>query len=260
MVTDDVSNGGHNDYAKEWANISTAGGANTARFRQIQNDVFAQMQDFNNMFKFEVPKKKAETPISPNGGYKILWHELIPSERPSIHSATSLPSPLPLQRVRGGYNLNLDTQTLSDLYEINKFEILSSTGDTLVSSPTATGLFHIPSSKLTNGDSINVRMHLALKDGVYNGVVMTPDNVRYAAGLSNKQKVKLADDSKIFGFIPLWDWIWWWAPNNAFLAVIIWDLIIGFIIIVIILILGYRWLKKSATYVPEDKSIKITHL
>ena len=257
MVTDDVSNGGHNDYAKEWANISTAGGANPSRFRQIQTEVFSQMQEFNNMFKFEVPKQKAETAISPNGGYKMLWHELIPSDRPSIHSATSLPSPLPLQRVRGGYKLDLDVKPVSELYEINRFDIISAKGDTLVSSPTAMGSFKIPSDKLNNGDSIDVKMHLAFKDGIYNGVVMSPDNPRYAAGLSNRQKVKLADEAKVMGLFPLTDSLWWWFPNDIFTAVMIWDVIILLLGIIIIGYILYRWFIHINTYHPTDNNLKI---
>ncbi|MDE6754206.1 MAG: hypothetical protein K2J82_06310 [Muribaculaceae bacterium] len=259
-ITDDISNGGHNDYAKEWRNIATAGSSNFTRFNQIESEVFEDMRQFNNKFKFITLDSNRETPLSPNGGYRIIWHELIPSVQPSIHSATTLPSPLPLQRVRGGFLLDIDAQPISEEYKISKFILLNAAGDTLVNSPEAKGQFHISSQKLSAGDSINMRMNLILRDGMYNGILLSPDNPRYETGLSNSQIVKLSDDSKILGFIPLSDWLWWWAPNNPFLAVIIWDIIIVVITIGIILIIAYRWLKKTATYIPDDKTISITHL
>lgn len=260
MVTDDVSNGGNNDYAKEWRNIATAGAANASRFNYIEPLVFDQMSEFNNMFKFITPKEKKETKISPNGGYRIIWHELIPSEQPSIHSVTTLPSPLPLRRVRGGYRLDLDASTLSEKYGINDFTILDNNGDTLVNAPKVQGIFHIPSNRLSNGDSIEIKMSLVLNDGMYNGVLLSPDNPRYSAGLSNRQMVKLADDAKIWGIVPLTDSLWWWYPDNSFKAVIIWDVVLGIILVGIVLFIGYCWLKKAATYVPKDSTIKITHL
>lgn len=260
MITDDVSNGGHNDYAKEWKNISTAGGANYSRFNQIESKVFEDMRSFNNDFKFITPNSKPETALSSTGGYRIIWHELIPSQHPSIHSVTNLPSPLPLKRVRGGFKMNLDANTLSDTYTVAEFNILSSAGDTLINASSIKGEYFIPSSKLANGDSIQVKLELLLNDGMYNGILLSPDNLRYQAGLRNTQTIKISDDAKIWGFIPLTDFIWWWYPNNAFKAVVVWDILIFLIVAAILLWIGYRTLKKAATYVPKDNSIKITHL
>lgn len=259
-ITDDVSNGGSDDYAKEWRSIASAGPSNLKRFKEIEPQVFEEMRLFNNQFKFISPDKNRETPISPDGGYRMIWHELVPANIPSIHSATNLPSPLPIKRVRGGYKIDLDTKTLNNKYAINKFYILSHKGDTLLSSPSATGNFRIPSNKLSNGDSISINMELGLKDGVYNGILLSPENPRYTEGLRNNQKVKLSEDAKIYGLIPITDAIWWWFPDNAFMAVIVWDIVLTLIIIFLILFFGYKWLKKMATYVPDDKSIKITHL
>ena len=260
MITDDISNGGDNDYTKEWQHISTASASNVAQFSQIKPKVFEQMRLFNNKFKIVVPDSNAETSVGGFGSYRIMWHEVIPSEHPSLYSVTNLPSPLPIKKVKGGYNLDLDVQSINDVYRIKCLNIISQSGDTLISTPSAKGSFHIPGSMLANGDYIDIDMSLILDDGLYNGMLLTPENPRYSSGLSNRQIVKLSDDARVFGILPLWDIFWWWFPNNAYAAVMLWDIILSIILTCLILWVGYIIFKRLGTYIPADDKIKIKHL
>ena len=266
IVSDEVINGTDDNYTQEWNHVSVTPGSNTAKFRTLSADVFKTMNNFNEEFKFvQTPmiyngQAQSRIPLTPDGNYKIIPYEVIPAEMPSIHSVTDMPSPLPLKRVRGGYRLNAEVGSINPKYTINEIKITRSDGEVIGESKEGLIDVTIPSNAINEGDTMHVSMTLLLKDGMYNGSRISERNERYKTGMTLNQVVKRQEDAKIFGFIPLVDWLWWWYPNDAFKAVIIWDLFLVLILLVIALFLGYRWLKQAATYVPSDESVKITHL
>lgn len=266
IVSDEVINGLDDNYAQEWRNISTIPGADYKAFNLQSVEIFNKVKDFNEEFNFiQTPllygnKKSEKISLSSDGVYKIVPYELVSTEKPSVHSITDLPSPLPFQRVKGGYSLSLDSLYVAPYHKFMELTILSMKGDTLVNSHNPQGNFFVPSRLLSNGDSVRIHMNIALNDGMYNGMLMSPNNPRYP-GLEQRQKVRLANDYQILGFIPLADWMWpnWWR-NDMFTVILVWDIIIIGILIGILLYIGYKALKKWATYVPHDKNVKIHHL
>lgn len=259
IVSDEVINGADDDYRQEWNHVSVTPGANTSKFKNLANGVFKTMNNFNEEFKF------VQTPLKYNGKdqerifltadnkYKIIPYEVVPAEKPSIHSVTDMPSPLPLKRVRGGFKLNMETQSLNPKYEITDIEIASATGSQLGKSGDGTFDFVIPSSSVAEGDTLQVLMKLLLKDGYYDGSVISAANDRYRAGMSVKQVVKLQDEAKVLGLFPLKDVFWWWFPNDIFTAVLLWDFILVLIFILIILVL----VKKFSAYSPLSEKITL---
>lgn len=193
-------------------------------------------------------------------GYKIINYEVVPTERPSIYSVTDFPTPLPLKRIRNGYRLDFDTHVISDKYEIVCISIFNSSKELLGTTSDGKVEILIPGNKIAVGDSLTVTMDLALKDGLYDGFILSSKTPRNAVGLSSTQEVKEQNEAKILGLIPLTDTMWWFFPNDMYNAVIIWDIIIALILIGTILFLGYRILKRIATYIPDDNTITITHL
>jgi len=266
LVSDEVVNGTDDNYAQEWNSVSTSLGADIGKFKNLAPVVFETMQRFNEEFKFLQTKFKYgnnslnRLPISSDGVYKIIPYEVVSVERPSIHAITDIPSPLPMQRVRGGFRIKIDSHTLTSRHEISNIQICDSKGKILGSSDSGKFDIIFPSSEIAVGDSMSLSLSVRLKDGLYDGVIITPENPRYYDGMTVKQSVKLQDEAKVLGILPMSDAFWWWFPNDIFSAVMVWDFIIIILFMVIVLYLGYVLLRKYATYVPKDKSIKITHL
>lgn len=264
LVSDEVVNGTDDNYAQEWNNVSTSLGADYNKFRKLAPDVFETMQNFNEEFKFVQVKLNHKNkslnriPISADGMYKIIPYEVVSVERPSIHAISDIPSPLPLQRVRGGFRINVDSHTLFPKYEISNIQMHDSDGTNLGS--TDSGKFDIilPSSKIEVGDSLTLSLSIILKDGLYNGVIITPENPRYHDGMTIKQAVKIQDEAKVLGILPLADAFWWWFPNDIFSAVMVWDLIILLVLIVVIGYVLYRWFVRINAYKPSNDKLKIT--
>lgn len=266
LVSDEVVNGTDDNYAQEWNNVSTSLGADYNKFRKLSSEVFETMQNFNEEFKFVQvkfnygDKSLNRIPISDDGMYKIIPYEVVSVERPSIHAISDIPSPLPLQRVRGGFRIDVDAHTLSPKYEISKVQILNSKGTNLGSSDSGKFDIMLPSSKIAVGDSLIISLSIILKDGLYNGVIITPENPRYHDGMTVKQVVKIQDEAKVLGILPLADSFWWWFPNDIFSAVMVWDLIILLILIVIIGYTLYRWFVRINAYKPSNDKLKITKI
>ena len=266
IVSDEVINGTDDNYTQEWNHVSVTPGANTAKFRSLSNGVFKTMNNFNEEFKFvQTPlkyngKERERILLTGDGNYKIIPYEVIPAEKPSIHSVTDMPSPLPLKRVRGGFKLNMETQAINPKYQISDIKISSAKGEVLGESTDGTFDLVIPSSAISEGDTLQVAMKLLLKDGLYDGSVISADNERYKAGMSVKQVVKLQDEAKVWGLIPLNDIFWWWFPNDIFTAVMLWDFIIGLIAVIILGIIFYTLFVRINWYKPTNNNLRITKI
>ena len=266
IVSDEVINGTDDNYTQEWNHVSVTPGANTVKFKSLSNGVFKTMNNFNEEFKFiQTPlkykgKERERIALTGDGNYKIIPYEVIPAERPSIHSVTDMPSPLPLKRVKGGFKLNMETQAINPKYQISDIKIASAKGNILGESADGTFDFVIPSSAISEGDTLRVEMKLLLKDGLYDGSVISADNERYKAGMSVKQVVKLQDEAKVLGLFPLRDIFWWWFPNDIFTAVMVWDFILGLIAVIILGIIFYTLFVRINRYKPTNNNLRITKI
>lgn len=257
LVTDDVVNGVDDDYAREWNRVGACFGANWDQFKRIRPQVLSTMESFNEDFKFA---RLSTVSLTDDGGYKLIVYELIPADKPSIHSVTDFPSNLPMKRVRGGVSLKMDVNSINPKYRIREITINSASGKPLIRTLDGKIDQVIPSSAISDGDSLKVEMSLELKDGRYNGFIITPGNSRYAAGMTTSEEVRLQEDSKVLGIFPLRDAFWWWYPENAFMAVLIWDLIIVLVFLLIVSYVLYRWFVKINRYNPANNVLKITKL
>lgn len=263
VITDEVVNGTDDNYRQEWINASTCYGANYSMFNNISDGVFSTLQMFNEEFKFlriQLSRNNSivgKIPISTDGVYKIVPYEVVSVDRPSVYAITDMPSPLPLQRVKGGFFLKIDTHSLFEKYIIRDISILTSDGQLLGSSDSGKLELFIPSEKVNVGDIISLSLTVILKDGLYDGVIISPANTRYHDGMVVNQVVKIQNEAKILGILPLSDSFWWWFPNDMFSAVMIWDLLILLILIFIVGYIFYRCFVRINTYSPANDKIKI---
>ena len=262
LVSDEVVNGTDDNYSQEWNNVSTSQGADYHKFRELSQEVFSTMQGFNEEFKFVQIELgddyKKRFPISSDGVYKVIPYEVIAADKPSIHSATDFPSSLPLRRVRGGFKMLVKSSSVNDKYCINAIKISDKRGKTLGLSYNGEMDFTISSDDIYTGDTLIVSLSLAMKDGYYNGTLISENNPRYKDGMTSKQIVKIQDEAKVLGLMPLADIFWWWFPNDVFTAVMIWDLIILLIVIVIVGYILYRCFVRINAYKPSNDKLKIT--
>lgn len=266
MVTDEVINGADDNYRQEWNRVKAIAGSDIPAYCRIEDDVFLTMRKFNEEYKFvQEPIKyngnlRDKIPLSVDGGYKIVPYEVVPVEKPSIHAVTDMPSPIPLKRVKGGFRVNANVKSINPKYTIKDITVFGKKGEMLGQSATGDFDFLIPSGKISEGDTINVAMSLLLKDGFYDASILSYKNDRYKSGMTNKQVVKLQDEAKVMGLIPLSDKYWWWFPNDIFSAVMIWDLIILLIGIVIIGVILYICFVRINLYRPSNDKLKITKI
>lgn len=263
LVTDEEVNGTDDNYQQEWKRASECAVSNYSMFNKISDDVFSTLQMFNEEFKFLQIQLNMDNsmvdniPISDDGVYKIVPYEVVSVDRPSVYAITDMPSPLPLQRVKGGFLLKIDTHSLLEKYIIKDISILTSDGQLLGSSDSGKLELFIPSEKVNVGDVISLSLTVILKDGLYDGVIISPTNSRYQDGMIVNQVVKIQNEAKILGVVPLSDSFWWWFPNDIFSAVMIWDLLILIILIFIVGYIFYRCFVIINTYSPANDKIKI---
>lgn len=260
LISDHVVNGVNDDYQREWVQVSTSLNSNTSLFKSQEKKVFSKMEAFFEDFKFSrfkvrLPNNRTSDtiPISSDGKFCIVPYKVVPAERPSIHSVTDLPSPIPMVRVRGGFMVKTDPHSLKDKYSISHVEITDASGKQLAESRDGALVVLLSSNEVKVGDSICIKMSLHLKDGLYNGMRISGDN----DGMWVKQAVKLQDEARVVGLFPLSDSFWWWFPNDVFTAVMTWDLILLFTLITLVGLILYKLFVKINSYKPSNKNIKI---
>ncbi len=259
LVTDEKVNGPDDNYRQEWDRVKGISGSNLGNYSKIESGVFNTMRKFNEEYKFERINIKywggdrEEIPLSPDKAYKIVPYEVVPVEKPSIHAVTDLPSPLPIQRVRGGFKVKTDASSINHKYKIKDIILRGKNGEILGRSENGSFDFVIPSNKISAGDTVDIQMSLLLKDGFYDSTIISPDNERYKSGMTNRQVVKLQDEAKVMGIFPLYDIFWWWFPNDVLYAVLIWDLIIVLIFVALIMYL----IKRFSAYTPSSDKVSL---
>lgn len=263
VVTDEKVNGTDDNYRQEWSAAHTVAGADAGAFMRLEPQVVSSMTAFNEHFKFdEVPvnyndRQTVRVSISADGEYKIIPYELISAYKPSVHAVTNLPSPLPLRRVRGGYRLKAEVSPTDTEYQIVAAKLKDSNGDVLGETTGGNIDFEIPSDKLSAGDSVTFEMQLLYKDGQYDGALISADNPRYAKGMTVQHTVSV-EDARVLGFMPLADLFWWWYPNDADKASLVWNCVILFAILLAIIYLIWKLNKRTLNYnvTPDEVSMR----
>ena len=244
FVTDEKVQGVDDDYSREWEEMSWY---NKGAYEKIHDSVFEKLQQFNETYRFEFRNRKTI-----DREYVIASYELLPAVQPSIYSVSDLPSPLPIKRVRGGFTLACKVESHDTHYEVKDWAVYSSSGS-LFKRNIGGDLF-IKSNELKDGDTLEVRMIMRMSDDLYGGFLLSRRN---CAGMALKQKIKLQDEAKVLGIMPLSDGFWWWFPSDVMTAVMIWDLLILLALIAITVFVFYIVFVIINTYHPNNKDIKL---
>lgn len=261
MLSDEKVNGVDDNYQLEWNNISTSHGSRIAYYK---DEVFSFLKNTNQRFQFE--------PVKIYGQYKHIFahiakepfalvvYKVRPTTIPSIQSITNMPAQLPFKKVRGGYAFDIDMTSVNALYSINKIELLLNDKKKQYTSKGCKLTQTIKKEFLTEGDTATLKVWVDYKDGMYNGLEMNPYDEDYGKGLTVVQSVVFKDDAKIFGKITMPDFLWWFWADDVQSIVIFWDVVFILIFIIIICILAYKGFKKVTAYIPNNDSIKISHM
>ena len=153
--------------------------------------------------------------------------------------------------------VNATPHSLNEKYSISHVEIDDARGNLLAQSDDGSLDVLLKSKQIKVGDTICVKMSLRFNDGLYDGVIISSENPRFKEGMTIKQAIKLQDEAKVMGLLPLSDFFWWWFPNDVFTAVMIWDLIFLLALIALIGYILYKLFVKINSYIPSNENIKI---
>lgn len=270
MITDDKVNAVDNNYVNEYYNVSTLDGIPYSQFESLKGSVFDYAEKCNNNYRIQKislqginglffnNKDKYFTFDSYNSylkdKLKIVPYRVLPTTLPSIQTITDIPSTIPFKTVKGGYTLKLDVKMLDERFGFSTLNlVLPKSCHTIYNNKE---LF-ISRDQLTDGDSISLELEVLYKDGIYNGITMSPKNPTYKNGMTLKTKFSLQENTKIMGLIPLHDSFWWFYPNNVEKAVLTWDLIIILIFIMIICYIGFGIFRHITRFTPKNSEISL---
>lgn len=262
LLSDEKVNGVDDNYQLEWNNISSA---TDSRIAPYKDKVFATLKNINQKFQFE--------PVMFYGQYKhefahiarepfvLAIYKVRPTVIPSIQSiAKNIPAQLPFKKVRGGYAFDLKVETVDSMYSVSRIELTLIGKNEKYTSDSCMLTQTIGKQFLTEGDTVTLKVWVNYKDGIYNGLVMNPYGKDYQKGLTITQSVVFKDDAKIFGKISMPDFLWWFWADDIQAIVIFWDIVFILLFIIVVCILAYKWFKSVTVYVPNNDSIKISHM
>ena len=261
LLSDEKINGVDDNYQLEWNNISTSKGSQIAPYRE---EVFSKLKRINQRFLFEPTKfygqYKHEFAHISKEPFVLAVYKVRPTIIPSIQSIANIPAQLPFKKVRGGYAFDLDLSTIDPMYSVIKTELTLNDKNKKYSTKGCKQTQTIDKQLLAEGDTVTFKVWLKYKDGIYNGLVMNPYDDDYKKGLTITQSVVFKDDAKIFGKIAMPDFLWWFWADDVQAIVIFWDVVFILLFIIIICIFAYKGFKTVTAYIPNNDSIKISHM
>ena len=261
LLSDEKVNGVDDNYQLEWNNISTSKDSRIAPYRE---EVFSKLKNINQRFLFEPTKfygqYKHEFAHISKEPFVLAVYKVRPTIIPSIQSIANIPAQLPFKKVRGGYAFDLDLSTIDPMYSVIKTELTLNDKNKKYSTKGCKQTQTIDKQLLAEGDTVTFKVWLKYKDGIYNGLVMNPYDDDYKKGLTITQSVVFKDDAKIFGKIAMPDFLWWFWADDVQAIVIFWDVVFILLFIIIICIFAYKGFKTVTAYIPNNDSIKISHM
>ena len=268
-VNDEYFNGGDN-YKKEFQEFG--GGI----WHQFSYDDFKNtLIKINQCYHFEYQK---DIPIKRNGivvrnsqaKYKFILFEVTPNQT-TLNSVLNYPAYLGIHRVRGGYRIEFDYNNVTVYsqndsgYKLHRLEISPMRNGKPIKTVAYTEdadhvCIDIDGSDIS-GDSLKVDMRGWLEpiDDIYSGFIMNPYDEDFK-NLTVNLCLPLNNDPKIFGIIPLYDIMWWWWPDDILYAVYIWDIIIVFIVLILVVYTSYRIYNSITRYNPKNEDIVINYI
>ena len=254
IITDGVYNG-NDDYYGEASYVKnrfTEEGKNQFKkeIKSVQTNYFCQFIE--------------QQPI--NGGYVQLY-EFIPLQQYfALESVLSFPHDIVAERKKGEYQITFPIVGIqNDDYKIERLVVTvsSGSGDFIFKEEVTPGkelIINIPNDKLygiVSSANIEVKAWVKLCDGIYNNTILHPEGSKLqgAEGLYRRINIKLEDDAKILGVIPLPDFLFYlsfWTSSQT-TAANSWAWILIFIAIAAVVYIIY----KSNIYKPDTKIIII---
>ena len=254
IITDGVYNG-NDDYYGEASYVKnrfTEEGKNQFKkeIKSVQTNYFCQFIE--------------QQPI--NGGYVQLY-EFIPLQQYfALESVLSFPHDIVAERKKGEYQITFPIVGIqNDDYKIERLVVTvsSGSGDVIFKEEVTPGkelIINIPNDKLygiVSSANIEVKAWVKLCDGIYNNTILHPEGSKLqgAEGLYRRINIKLEDDAKLLGVIPLPDFLFYlsfWTSSQT-TAANSWAWILIFIAIAAVVYIIY----KSNIYKPDTTKIKI---
>lgn len=265
MLSDQDVNSLGNRWEDEWRDMSQVPDSHIApHFQEVQTFI----KSVNDVLYFNEIKidnrdyyilRSGYSKNGKNLPYTIKAYKLKIVPKP-LQAIATIPTPLPIKRVRGGYKLSLDIVSNDSCYSIEKIEL--ETGRTgkryIIKSGLST--LDITKSDFVEGDNVILRAWVRYKDGIYNGTVMNPYDPQYKGALTIPQTIKWCEDTRILGMIPLCDLFWWFFPNNIQMAVMTWNLIIILIFIMFVCYVAFSIFRSITRYIPNNNDISIVKI
>ena len=269
MITDEIVNGVDNNYVNEYNNISTLGCSSSYKFRKLKQQVFDYVEKCNSSYRFQRAKLKCINGLTYSDGdsyftfnnvgpqitnLKIVPYRVLPTKSPAIQTITNIPSLIPFRIVKGGYKLKLDVKMLDKMFEFGSLDLVLPNSRHKIANHEELFISH---EELSDGDSIALELEVLYKDGIYNGITMSPSNPTYKNWMTLNTEFRLQQDAKIMGIIPLKDGLWWFFPDNVRMAIVTWDIIIILVFIMIICYVAFGIFRRITRFTPSNKDISL---
>ena len=267
-VSDEYFNGGDN-YRKEFQDFYALSGKRF-EYDDFKNTLIKINQYYHFEYQKEILIKKNGYEVKNSDGYKykFLLYEVTPNQT-TLNSVLNYPAYLGIHRVRGGYriefdynNVTVDSLKSHSSYKLHRLEISPMKNG----EPIKTAAFTEDAGHVTmdidgsdvSGDLLKVEMRgwLEPKDEIYSGLIMNPYDEDFK-NLNVNLSLPLNNDPKIFGVIPLYDFMWWWYPNDILRAVYIWDIVLVLILILVMIYIQRTLSKKMGLYIPTNSVISM---
>lgn len=216
--------------------------------KSVQTNYFCQFIDQRNI----------------NGGY-IQLYEFIPLQQYfALESVLNFPHDIVAERKKGKYQVKFPIIAIKNNdYKIERLVVTVSNGESKNDviykeevTPNKELIINIPNNKISNAN-IEVKAWVRLCDGIYENTILHPEGSKLqgANGLSRKFNIKLEEEAKILGVLPLPDFLFYlsfWTSSQS-TAANSWAWILILIAIAVIVYILY----KSNIYKPDTKEIKI---
>lgn len=268
-VSDEYFNGGDN-YRKEFQNFCDQS-EKRFEYDDFKNTLIKINQHYHFEYQKEIKINNHEGKVvTGNYGYeyKFLLYEVTPNQT-TLNSVLDYPAYLGIHRVRGGYriefdydNVTVDSQNPHSGYQLHRLEISPMKNGVPIKTVAFTeDAGHVSidiDGSDVSGDTLRVEMRgwLEPKDEIYSGLIMNPYDEDFK-NLNLNLSLPLDTDPKIFDIIPLYDFMWWWYPDDIRQAVYIWDIVLAFFLILAMIFIQRTLSMNMGLYIPTNSVISM---
>lgn len=264
LITDNKFNGNDN-YKKELDDASPDGIKYNAA---VKKNIMANMISVQQNYFYELIDEKSicyYNNYSVSKGSMTLF-EVIPLQQYfSVESVLDFPHTITATRTKDGYKAIFKVNQLDNpnyrFISSEAFLPVDGYNEKRHVKLNQNEIFDIPESLVEqvgeDNISIDFRTWVQLIDNVYNHTILSPDGdkLQGAEGLNRSIKIKLEEDAKILGFIPLTDGLYdisFWT-NDQSVAAATWGVI--FILILLAVMIFSIW--QSTRYKSKRNDVKL---